>query len=285
MTNDLLSFFWFTMSFVRALGYSEVPAAGLVKLGRGVGFSEAGLRMLLSRYKKQGVVIARKQGRESFYSLNDQFGHLIAGKVAEAERVVAEGNQPQTEQPCWIGVAYEFPEAEAKLRATLVAWLRTMGFAQYYGLWIYPLDKSEEFLLFASQLGIPRERYTIFKIDFFPGENLEELVAELWHLKEIDNRLQEEYQRNLALEKNYTTLPPEKAFEELFHLAIRFDELNRQAPPLPAGLLPSSSVFREFFEHGRRLLEKLSMQALPHVMQALGKPPPEKTGILATKGV
>lgn len=274
MTNDILSFFWFTMSFAKALGYLEVPAAGLVTLGRGVGFSEAGLRMLLSRYKKQGVLTARKQGRESFYSLNDQFGHLIAGKVAEAERPE---EHPSSGPPRWIGVAYEFQEAESKLRATLVGWLRTMGFAQYYGLWIYPLDKSEEFLLFAGQLGIPRERYTIFKIDFFPGENLEELVAELWHLKEIGNRLQEEYQQNLALEKNYTTLPPEKAFEELFHLAIRFDELNRQAPPLPTGLLPSSSVFREFFEHGRRLLEKLSMQALPYVMQALGKQPPEKT--------
>lgn len=273
MTNNILGFFWFTMSFAKALGYSEVPAAGLVKLGRGVGFSEPGLRMLLSRYKKQGVLTARKMGRESFYSLNDQFSHLIFGKVAEAERAVGAGAPSQSEQPCWIGVAYEFPETEAKLRATLVGWLRTMGFAQYYGLWIYPLDKSEEFLLFASQLGIPRERYTIFKIDFFPGENLEELVAELWHLKEMGNRLQEEYRQNLALEKNYATLPPEKAFEELFHLAIRFDELNRQAPPLPTGLLPNSSAFREFFEHGRRLLEKLSMQALPYVTQALGKNP------------
>ncbi len=270
MTGHMLGFFWFTMSLAKALGYSEMPSAGLVTLGRGLGFSEAGLRMLLSRYKKQGVVIARKQGRESFYSLNDQFGHLIAGKVTEAERVVVDGNQPQAEQPRWIGVAYEFPEAEAKLRATLVGWLRTMGFAQYYDLWIYPLDKSEEFLLFAGQLGISRERYTIFKIDFFPGENLEELVSELWHLKEIDSRLQEEYQQNLALEKNYATLPPEKAFEELFHLAIRFDELNRQAPPLPVGLLPNSDAFREFFEHGRRLLEKLSVQALPYVTQALG---------------
>lgn len=264
MPQKVMAFFWFTMSFARTIGYSEVPTAGLVELGRSAGFSEASLRMLLSRYKQQGVVIPRKQGRESFYSLSPDFRHMVENKVQEAE------HQLTSEEPCWIGVSYEFPEGEAGQRDALISQLESMGFARYYGLWIYPLDRSGELALFAQHLGVHRDRYTIFKLAFFPGDNVKKLTQELWHLEKISAILTEEYEQNRRMEETLSSFPPEKTFAELFVFSLRMDHLERQAPLLPAELLPPDCIFSAFFNQARRIREKLAEKALPYVLQALG---------------
>jgi phenylacetic acid degradation operon negative regulatory protein len=175
--------------------------------------SERAARSTLSRMKKRGWFITRREGRESQYLL-----------TSRGQAILAQGEQRIFEEPFtdwdkqWRLVVYSLPEelrAERNELRTKLIWLGFGSLAP--GTWISPHPREEDVFAIFSDLDV-RDYVAVFTGDT-PARD-EEIVRECWDIavlaadyREFLARYRPEYEANKAAEAGgQAVVTPEEAF-------------------------------------------------------------------------
>ncbi len=118
----------------------QVRLRSLVALMGELGVSEATVRTVATRMRREGWLLSRREGRETTYELTPaSWAVLDEGRTRIFERTTA-GWDGQ-----WHLVMYSVPESERPIRETLRKQLAWAGFGPLSaGVWVSPHDRTAE---------------------------------------------------------------------------------------------------------------------------------------------
>ncbi|WP_037914626.1 PaaX family transcriptional regulator [Actinacidiphila yeochonensis] len=158
----------------------EVRLRGLVAVMACFGIPDTTVRVVVARMRKEGLLAARREGRETVYSLTDAGRELLEER---GERIF--GRAPAPWDGRWHLVTYSVPETERLLREHLRRKLARHGFgALSPALWVNPHDRTEPVLAaFADQ---PAVRLDVFRSDAAGPEADRSIAARAWDLAALD---------------------------------------------------------------------------------------------------
>jgi phenylacetic acid degradation operon negative regulatory protein len=116
------------------------------------GISDASARTALSRLGRRGLLVVRRQGRNTSYRLSDRADEVLTQGVRD---ILAFASGQQAWDGLWTCVAFSVPERRRSIRPTLRARLRWLGLAPLYdGLWISPHDATPALTALLRELEI-----------------------------------------------------------------------------------------------------------------------------------
>jgi phenylacetic acid degradation operon negative regulatory protein len=173
LVTTLLGDYW--------LGRPEhLPSAALVGLLGEFDVSATGARAALSRLARRGVLVASRQGRNSFYGIAPSAVDVLA---AGAYRFVSFGQSVEQWDGHWTLVSFSLSEQHSELRYPVRSHLRWLGFAPLYdGLWVSPRPVAEQTRVVLTQLGLTD--VTVFRAVQTPGPGRHPIKA--WDLDDIE---------------------------------------------------------------------------------------------------
>jgi phenylacetic acid degradation operon negative regulatory protein len=247
-----------------------------------LGVSERATRSALSRMKRKGWLISRKNGRRSQYSL-----------TARGWSLLKQGEQRIFEPPflewdgLWHIVTYSVPEKVRDLRHSLRQSLAWLGHASLTpGTWISPHNRRFEVESVCKDLGI--QKY----VEIFSGMHIghssdQDLVSRCWDLpgleaqfKDFIAKYQPEYDKYQTGGDKKLALNPEKCFVRRFWLIHDFQSFHLRDPNLPSVLLPPDwvgTVARELVANYHRVLSTYTNEFLDAVIKGDGFPPTDNS--------
>lgn len=225
-----------------------------------LGVSERAARSTLSRMKRRGWFLTRKEGRESQYVITE-----------EGQAILEEGDARIFERSftdwdgTWHLIVYSLPEERRKERNELRKKLVWLGFGNLApGTWVSPHGREEDVLAISRDLGVD-EYVTVFTAETASDE---EIVRQCWDLPGLEaeyeafvERYRLEYER-LKEEMDGDggpELAAESCFKRRFWLTYDFQNFPRKDPNLPTELLPEEWVgheARDLFMAYRQLLKR-----------------------------
>ena len=161
----------------------EFPVSGLVRLLGGLGIDEQAARATVSRLKGKGILIQRRDGGTSLYSLNPDVLDLFR---ADDARIFAPVRSAPGDP--WALVVFSVPEAERNRRYELRTELSSLGFGFVAaGVAIAPrtvLDQARERLAARGLDG-----YTeCFAGDYLTAADVRDKVGQWWDLAALDEQ-------------------------------------------------------------------------------------------------
>ena len=125
--------------YIRYSG-GEIKLASLTALLSVFGFEPATVRVVMSRFRKEGWFDTRRDGRETVYALNDRSYQLLDEGRARIFR-----RSDGTWGGRWTMVIYQVPEPDRATRERLRKKLSWLGFGQLSpSTWIAPHDLFAE---------------------------------------------------------------------------------------------------------------------------------------------
>lgn len=209
-----------------------LPVADIIELMADVGLESAGVRSVISRLKRRGVL---ESGR-----INGQAAYALAPGM---EQIFAEGDQrifhPQRAELSdpWLLVSFSVPESKRNLRHQLRTVLGSFGFgAITSGLWIAPAHVEEALVRELARRDL--KRFTkLFRAELVGDEDMAANVRQWWDLDSIAHSY------SLFIE-NYSPPIPEddhehrRAFANYLSLVTDWRRLPYLDPGLPLEYLP-----------------------------------------------
>lgn len=219
----------------------EVRLRGLVSLMGCFDVAEPTVRVVVTRLRKEGWLVSRRDGRETIYSLTEAAWALLdEGR----ERIFQRATGPWDGQ--WHMILYTVPETERALREQLRKKLAWLGFgALSSSVWVSPHDRVGQVRdAFADE---PAVRLDVFRSRSEGLEADRDIAARAWDLGQLHGSYAElvaEYQPRL---KSYRSpaLKGADALVERMRLVHDYRRFPFRDPDLPPDLLPVGWPGRE----------------------------------------
>ena len=163
--------------------------AALIRLLADLGVDEPAVRSAISRLKRRGILLARRQDGSAGYQLS-----------AEALAILREGDarifrrQRATVADGWVLAVFSVPESERHRRHVLRSELARLGFGMVTpGVWIVPAHPDDATAETLRRLGL--DSYAdLFRADHRAFGDLAGKIREWWDLDELE-RLYEAFIR------------------------------------------------------------------------------------------
>lgn len=157
-----------------------LPVADIIELLADLGMESAGVRSVISRLKRRGILVSGKSNNQAAYAL-----------APAMEQVFVEGDQrifnPQRANAAdpWLLVSFSVPESKRNLRHQLRNVLGAFGFGSISsGLWIAPNHVEEAFLRELQRRDFTR--FTkLFRANMIGEEDMSENIRLWWDLDSI----------------------------------------------------------------------------------------------------
>lgn len=235
----------------------EIGIGSLVRLLSNFGLSEQAIRSAVSRMCRSGLLIARRSGSKSYYSLTDDGDNLLtegAQRIFQRKNIDWDGN--------WNIITYSIPERLRPARDRLRLELSWLGYGPLgEATWISPHDLTKEVKILLRRLKID-DYVHIFNAKHLGCTDPKKIVSRCWNLNRIHRKYTdflEEYRPKLAEHmkrlKDGETIAPSECFVARFNLIHEYRKLPFFDPDLPGELLPgdwlrpqAAALFEEY--HG-----------------------------------
>lgn len=219
----------------------EVRLRGLVSLMGCFEVPEPTVRVVVTRLRREGWLVSRRDGRETIYSLTDAAWSLLdEGR----ERIFRRAAGPWDGQ--WDMILYTVPETERALRERLRKKLAWLGFGPLSSsVWVSPHDRGE--LVRSAFSGEASVRMDLFRSRSEGPAADRDIAARAWDL----DRLQDAYAQLLCTYRprlaGYRSgaLQGADALVERMRLVHDYRMFPFRDPDLPPELLPAGWPGRE----------------------------------------
>ncbi len=236
--------------------------AALIRLLADLGIDEPAVRSAISRLKRRGILVARRQDGSAGYQLS-----------AEALAILREGDarifrrHRATLADGWLLAVFSVPESERQRRHVLRSELARLGFGMVApGVWIVPAHPQDTTAETLRRLGL--DSYA----DLFHAEHLAfgdpaEKIRRWWDLDELERRYQAFIQAHEPVVRRWEadaagsvgSVGGCEAFADYVRVLTDWRRLPYSDPGLPAELLPDGWIglrAAEAFFTLRSLLEE-----------------------------
>ncbi|MBW0116995.1 PaaX family transcriptional regulator [Pseudonocardia abyssalis] len=219
----------------------EVRLRGLVSLMGCFDVAEPTVRVVVTRLRKEGWLVSRRDGRETIYSLSDAAWALLdEGR----ERIFQRATGPWDGQ--WRMILYTVPETERALREQLRKKLSWLGFGSLSSsVWVSPHDRLRQVReAFADEASV--------RLDLFRSrsEGLgadQDIAGRAWDLGQLHDAYAEflsEYRPRLTTYRS-GGLQGVDALVERMRFVHDYRRFPFRDPDLPPELLPVGWPGRE----------------------------------------
>lgn len=241
--------------YIRHYG-EEIWVGSLIRLLEEFGHNEQSVRAAVSRMRKQGWVLSRKEGNKSYYFLTER-----GVKRMEEAAVRIFKLKPQRWDGKWRIFTYTIPEVKRSLRDELRQELVWSGFGSITSsCWISPNPLEPQVYDLIDKYDI--QPYVNFFIATYDGphEN-EHLLAQGWDIEEINRRYDEfmrTYSQKYMIDKNNIkkgAMTDGQCFVERAVLVHEYRKFLFIDPGFPEELLPdqwlgdsAASLFSDYYK-------------------------------------
>jgi phenylacetic acid degradation operon negative regulatory protein len=238
-----------------------LSVAALIRLLAGLGVDEPAVRSAISRLKRRGMLVSRRQSGSAGYQLS-----------AEALAILREGDERiftrrrASLADGWLLAVFSVPESQRDRRHVLRSELTRLGFGMVApGVWIVPAHPQDTTAETLRRLGL--ESYAdLFHADHLAFGDPADKIRRWWDLDELERRYQAFIQAHEPAlrrweERSGTQAPPARdvAFADYVRALTDWRRLPYLDPGLPVELLPHDWIgiraAEEFFAL-RALLEE-----------------------------
>jgi phenylacetic acid degradation operon negative regulatory protein len=237
----------------------ELPGAWFVATLDSLGYKPAAVRQTLFRMTRAGILVARQNGRMSWYRLSD-FGQAAiatgAGKLFDPPPPPWDGR--------WTLVVYQFETAGRARRDQVREILALEGFALLgRGVYIHPYPRTDRVLALIESARL-KQRVLVFRADRLGEEPALVLAARLWDLSRLDRGYREFLQIfEPLLSRRPQTWRPADAFTTRLAVVLKYLQTAWDDPGLPSELLPA----RWKGQRARQVAHELYDAFLPGTLQ------------------
>jgi len=241
-----------SMSAFAHLGEGELPGGWFVNALSDLGHSPNAIRQTLFRLTKQNELVARKSGRQKFYSAST---YMVKEISFGLEKIFIAPNQEW--DGLWTMVQYSFEGNERNSRERLRSILSVLGFAPLgTGLLIHPRDYVDAIreIVRENDLG---ESVRIFRSKQPDREDDMNLVRALWNLEELAEQYRDFLKQVEKIEPLLASLTDQQAFQIRFYVTLEILNIAWNDPDLPASLEPSGWPGNLARAAAKRLYEQL----------------------------
>jgi phenylacetic acid degradation operon negative regulatory protein len=218
---------------VRVGGYA-IRLKLLVNLGELMGVAGPNMRVLILRMRDEGWFDARRQGRESIYTLTPR-----------TRAVIEEGRQRifRSETGAWDGswslVIYSVPETDRPTREQLRRDLSSMGFGSLApATWVSPLPLLDR----VAELGaaLPNAKLDLLTMQSSGLEADRSIVARSWDLESLNEQYSEfiHYVHADIVDAVWDRNDPAAAFVRRIGLVHAYRRFPYRHPGFPVELQP-----------------------------------------------
>jgi len=254
-------------------GRSEpLPSAALVDLLADFDVNSSGARAALSRLSIRGLLVGTKDGRNTFYRVAEEFGHILPyGPI----HTLAFGKPKPDWDGVWTMVAFTVPEDQRRLRPMLRGRLQSLGFAPLYdGLWVSPHPPDEE-LEIALEIAPPKSCTVIRATESDQPGRLP--VSSAWDLTELGQSYTEFLStfRPMLRRLDNGQVTPTEALVSRTRANYRWFVFAVTDPDLPETLLPKRWPRAAAHDLFLALGEGLATLAVDRVRQIVSNYDPE----------
>ncbi|MGC9444311.1 MAG: PaaX family transcriptional regulator C-terminal domain-containing protein [Candidatus Methanospirareceae archaeon] len=221
----------------------DVPVERMLSLLRSFKGSEASVRTSLSRLKKEGLVVSRRDHKAARYSLTEQ------GEAALVLTDVRTLRRARYWDGRWHLITFDIPERLRYSRDALRKHLLFLGYGILQSsVMISPYDKRAAVQELIADYGI-EEHVEFFSANYEGGGSHEELVSRIWDLK----RLEREYRSFIAIYRDELgtfkdrvahgeIIDPSYAFLKRVEVNDTFARIISVDPQLPPELLAADWI-------------------------------------------
>jgi phenylacetic acid degradation operon negative regulatory protein len=212
----------------------EVRLRGLVALLDCFEVPEPTVRVAVARLRREGWLTARREGRETSYSLTAASWRMLdEGR----DRIFRRAREPWDGQ--WHMVIYQVPETERALREQLRRRLAWLGFGPLSpSVWMSPHDRTEQVRAeFAAHSPV---RLDIFRSRSAGEDADRDIAGRAWDLAGLDRDYRDLLKRYEPRLDAYRRgdLDDQAALVERMRLVYDYRHFPFRDPDLPPGLLP-----------------------------------------------
>ncbi len=262
---------------------SEVWLGNLSRLVEPIGISERLVRTSLQRLVAEGLLVSRREGRLSFYSIAPAARH----EFREADRRIY---HPRTATP-WDGrwtVAVESAGLAAPQRSALRQQLIWLGFGSVgASVHVCPLDRTEDLQQLLEDIGVA-DQVVVFRGEVAAAglsdtDLAQALTGDLQALEPTWRDFLRQFAA-LADELDGAAVEPELAFLVRTLLVHRYRRVVLREPELPAELWPSDWIGERAYATAAACHRALAAPAEEHlsaVCAAGGTPLPAADRVYA----
>lgn len=214
-----------------------LSVAALVRLLGDLGVEEPAVRSSISRLKRRGILVARRQGTAAGYELSEQALEILREgdeRIFRRERAtLADG---------WMLAVFSVPETQRQKRHVLRTQLTRLGFGTVSpGMWIAPAHLHEATVWMLQRYGL--DSYAeLFQAQHVAFGELREKVARWWDLDQLQQFYGEfigVHQPVLRRWRGRTGGDDQEAFVDYVRVLTDWRRLPYLDPGLPVELLPS----------------------------------------------
>ena len=248
-----------------------LSVAALIRLLADLGVDEPAVRSAISRLKRRGMLVSRRQDGAAGYQLS-----------AEALAILREGDarifrrRRATLADGWLLAVFSVPESQRDRRHVLRSELTRLGFGMVApGVWIvpaHPQDTTEQTL---RRLGL--ESYAdLYHADHLAFGDPADKIRRWWDLEELERRYEafiraHEPALRRWQEQRGKQAPPARdaAFADYVRALTDWRRLPYSDPGLPVELLPDEWIGTRAAEEFFALRALLEEPARAHVQQVI----------------
>jgi phenylacetic acid degradation operon negative regulatory protein len=213
----------------------SLPSAALVDLLAEFDVNQSGARAALSRLSIRGLLVGTKDGRNTFYRVDDGFRHMLPYGPIHTRAFA----KPKPDwDGMWTMVAFTVPEDQRRLRPMLRGRLQSLGFAPLYdGLWVSPHPPDHE-LDIALQIA-PAQSCTVIRATELPMSTRLP-VSSAWNHDELGKSYAEFIRTFRPVSKRLGSgrIGPTEALVTRTRATYRWFVFAVTDPDLPEALLP-----------------------------------------------
>ncbi|WP_249354313.1 PaaX family transcriptional regulator C-terminal domain-containing protein [Rhodococcus sp. USK13] len=210
-----------------------VRTAALLYALTGLGFGESASRQAIARAGASGLITAKRDGRETKWSLTER-GHQLF--IEGVRRVFPDASQAGRWDGRWLVVIAPVPESHRAVRKKLYAAFRWAGFGNPSpGVWVTPhVDRLAEATRVIDSLGLSPNTVSFIGSPAAAGISEDELVQRSWDLEKIA----QDYDDLLTRFADKKGLSGEAALFAHLELVDALRQTPYMDPHLPDVLLP-----------------------------------------------
>jgi phenylacetic acid degradation operon negative regulatory protein len=244
----------------------EARLRGLVAVLDCFDIPEPTVRVAVARLRKEGWLEARREGRETSYSLTDASWRMLdEGR----DRIFRRAEGPWDGQ--WRMVIYQVPETDRALREQLRRRLAWLGFGPLSpSVWVSPHDRTRQVRdEFATREPV---RLDIFRSRSEGAQADRDIAGRAWDLPALDRDYRDLLSRYEPRLEVYRAgkLDDRAALAERMRLIYDYRHFPFRDPDLPPGLLPegwSGRRAHEVFLEAHELLRAPAERAVDALLR------------------
>ena len=253
----------FLGAIVRPIG-GWMPIGGTVDLVTQLGLDAPSVRTAVFRLTRRGWLQSEvRDGIRGYALTSTALAALNAG-----DEIVWHARKPADLADGWCIVSFSVPESARTKRHQLRSHLMSLGFGNVgAGVWIAPARMRDAAAQAIAELELT-QRCALFVGDYAGGQDLTQLLAESWDLKDIDARYREFIARHssvrASLDSGGGPAGPDdaRAFVTYLGLIDEWRRLPYRDPGLPPEVLPADWAAPAAGELFEQLVELLGERAL-----------------------